>query len=352
MLNVAIIDDGINSDEVKVDYSFKIDSDLNVVDISSVNEITYESHGTTCLKIIKKYLNKDTNGKEIIFHSIKVINLETVGGNVNQFVKALEFCLSLNIKVINLSIGSSYFMDFDRIEKAVRKLVDSGVIIIAALNNKWIITYPACLPCVIGVKTDSKLKDDEYICNGVLDVDNIEITASSAHILRNTEGIYKSKTSNSYATPLITSKVINYLLLESELSLEEIKIKLRTDKNNNDNICMIIDIEIPIVLFNNFPQEVLQSLLITLKEKFCANGYNCEITTQIDVKLIKFMNYDIVLLYTSLNDSNLLNDISLIINYDSGIDNFNIINNDIYYELTVNDTSSDKIYESILKILL
>lgn len=356
MLNIAIIDDGINENEVKVDHSWEVDCDLNIINVTSLNKIDHESHGTTCLKIINKYLNKEKSDK-ILINSIKVINFDTINGNIIRFVKALEFCLLLKIKIIHLSIGTSYYRDFEIVNKIINNLVKNGTIIIAALNNKKVITYPACLSCVLGVKTNADLKDSEYMYTDITDIDNIEIIASSIHILRNKDGFYRSQISNSYAAPLITSKVVNYLLSEPNLSLDEVKSKLKLESTNrilNIYSWTNTEISIPVILFDNITSQKLSSLLQELQLKFYTDYYNCGVVTQTDdlAKMISFMKYDVVLLFGDIDKSKILKDISIYIRYDQSIDCINIIKGDIYYELTVNKLVSDSLYEIIMNILV
>lgn len=83
----------------------------------------------------------------------KILDDDSKLANINQFLKALELCAELGVKIIHLSIGTSIYDDFEYVEKYVNRLCDMGVIIVAASSNKGTVTYPAYMNNVIGVKT-------------------------------------------------------------------------------------------------------------------------------------------------------------------------------------------------------
>jgi Subtilisin-like serine proteases len=161
------------------------------------------SHGTTCAAIIAKYY------PEAVFTSIKVLNDKNQKGKIEQFVKAIEWCLNEHIKIANLSLGTTNYKDFNIIKKIVNYAYKKGLIIVAACNNKNIFTYPASLTNVIGVKSNKSeiLKEGEYIFN-IYPLDGIEITSSSDHILKESTGEERTTYEcNSFAAPFITAKV-------------------------------------------------------------------------------------------------------------------------------------------------
>lgn len=229
MINVAIIDDGVNENEIKIDYNWEIDHDLNVHNIKFLKRINFESHGTICAKIIKKYLINN----HIIFHSIQAFDYYSGIGLIDQFIKSLEYCLTLDINVLNLSLGTNNTKSLNKIEVAINKIFENKTIIIAAENNDNTITYPAALQNVIGVSTNHTLTNNEYFYNDPIKDYNIEITASSDHLLQSVKGYYKTPIATSFATPLITSNVINYLTSNPNLTLLDIKTKLKEGAKNH-----------------------------------------------------------------------------------------------------------------------
>jgi hypothetical protein len=276
-IDVAIIDDGVSQSEFNLAGSWEIAKNSIVSEKQNEQAKTGESHGTICAKIIRKYLKKELIDG-LRFHSITVLDSETMQGNIDQLITAFELCLKLDTKVVHMSIGTSHYKDFPVIQKYAEEFFRKGVIIIAAVNNKGVLTYPACLPYVIGVKSDASLRDSQFRYF-VKPFDGIDIAASSRHILRNGANKYITSIANSYAAPVVTSKVISYLAENPSLRLEDIQKKFMIDamevhsgyahKPNKK-------ITIPVILFEDFSFLELCPMMRELKQLFWQNEYNCK----------------------------------------------------------------------------
>jgi hypothetical protein len=277
LISVAIIDDGVNQNDFNLSGNWVIDKDLKITENPNSQTENPESHGTVCAKIIHKYLNKEAIG-HIRFHSIAVLDSE-MQGNVTQLLAAFELCQKLGAKVIHMSIGSSHYKDFAAIQKSVGELHQKGVVIVAAQSNRGVATYPACLPFVIGVKADMSLKDSQfrYFADPI---DGIETAASSRHIFRNSKDIYTTPLANSYAAPVVTDRVISYLLENPNMTFDEIHNALKKDAVNVSEQADICDdgqnIEIPVILLEGFDPRELCETMRELKQKFLENDYNCQ----------------------------------------------------------------------------
>lgn len=235
--DIAVIDDGINEKAYGLIYDIEITPELKVV--QKKTNINIISHGTTCAGIIKKY----APGSRL--SSIKILNSNR--GEKNQLIKALYWCFENGIRLVNLSLGSIDFRDFNEIRDCVNKVVMNGLIIVAASNNKNIYTVPACLTNVIGVKCNSSLVEDQYLFHPYA-LDGIDVIASGKHCIKGLSGDFEyTVNSNSFSAPLITAKVHKILIDNSSLSLEEIKKDLSKGSRNhkgeyyNPNICMFTD---------------------------------------------------------------------------------------------------------------
>lgn len=291
-LIIAIIDDGVNEKLYNIDdltYNIEVTSDLNIINRTSYNQYEH-SHGTTCAAIIKKYVPKAN------LASIKILN-EKDKGNINQLIKAIDWCIKKNIKLINLSLGTINHVDFEILKKYIDYACKQGIVIIAACNNKNIYTCPASFPNVIGVKCDrfGILKENEYIYNTSWP-DGIEIISNSSHLLIDCYNHHiKTSLSNSFATPCITSIV--YFLMEefSGITLKEIKERLRRNSVNNPkayrlNIGSIYDgcnnfEEIPVVIIKNFILDRKINMYSGLRKLFKENGYNALVVRNSNKKI-------------------------------------------------------------------
>lgn len=213
-MKVAIIDDGVNISDL---YFWKIELNLMVDDSLKVyerrNESNKLSHGTVCAAIIKKY------AKDASIISIKILDEVTRKGNVDKLCRAIEWCLENGIHIINLSNGSIYHGDFEKLRNVCNKAFDNGVYIIAAKNNNGAFTVPACLPNILGVKCKSGSIINTYFYNMYKGIhiqknacDGIEFLANSTHKLTKKNGeIYVTARCNSYANAYFTACVHNVL---------------------------------------------------------------------------------------------------------------------------------------------
>ncbi len=288
MINVAIIDDGIRcikQDDMLFDLMVNIDGNIvaNNCDIQKT-----DSHGSYCAEIIKRYRTEAKIG------SIRVLDPKTMQGNVISLIAALEYCLDKNIQIIHLSIGSIIQKDWPLIQKVVDMLFSSGKIIIGACSNKNIYTVPACLHNVIGVSTRKDLSDDQYEINKN-NCDNIDFIASSKHQINDR----LTPISNSYAAPLITAKVCEYLVSHPDSGYDEVRNYLVKNALNYTSEADIVKRESliasypekldfyyntvkmpqqrenPIICFYDFSLKKL----LKIKRLFIERGYSCLIIT-------------------------------------------------------------------------
>jgi hypothetical protein len=289
-INVAIIDDGINQNLYSIGelkHNIQITSELYIQE-----RVDYDpflpSHGTTCASIIKKFV------PDAPLSSVKILNEDSHKGMRSQLIKALEWCVENNIRIINLSLGTIDYKDFIEVEKAVKYTSDNGVIIVAACNNRNVFTCPASLENVIGVKCDRSgtLIEMEYIYN-TFPLDGIDITACGIHDLVKYSGeSVITSPCNSFTAPAITALVYNIMRNNPKIGLSKLKEVLKNKATditqieggsyikNNIVLGNVFDkhtnksIEIPIIeVYNNYSNKIYD-FYKKLNEKFRADGYN------------------------------------------------------------------------------
>ena len=122
MVNLAIIDDGINDSKFNVGVigeNIVVDDKgnvfRNVKDIKNI--VDEESHGSVCAAILNQYNEH-----------IRIINIVLLRGTQSSYIsietlmKALELCLELQIEILHLSLCTdeySYFFPLlDKIGRA------------------------------------------------------------------------------------------------------------------------------------------------------------------------------------------------------------------------------------------
>lgn len=278
MIKVGIIDDGVDyATGLNIVKSIQIDEDLKVKEISKLCDIK-SIHGKYCALILDKYY------KKVEYYSIKILKYR-LGCNRKQLIKSIEWCIENDIKVINMSLGTINYKDFEDIRKAIDRAYYKGVIIVAACNNNNVFTYPASNKKVIGVKSSGKLKEGEYKYN-LYPLDGIEITACGSHNLTS----FKKKMTlcNSYAAPMITAKVCAILEEYPYLTFEEIKenlYKYSINYNKEEYLlynpceienyynCKRKEINVPLVFVVSENKHILNTVIENLNYNFRKDGY-------------------------------------------------------------------------------
>jgi len=213
--SIAFIDDGINPDSVPEGVpfgSFAVDGG-EVIDDAPMREV---SHGTTCYEIFRDRVRASYH-----LTSLKVLDNTTGVGTNNALVTALRWCADQDIDLINMSMGTRQYSDFPHIVDAVNRLQNS--VIVAACSNSNTLTFPACLPTVIGVRCCGKEcleRGFAYIQNPYDQVDVMAKLCDSVGKLSNK--------SNSFAVPRITAHICSYLA-EGSSGMDAIRQKLRAD---------------------------------------------------------------------------------------------------------------------------
>lgn len=159
-------------------------------------------HGTACAGIIKRI------APEVELHSIKVIGANARGSSA-ELVYGLEWALDNGMHVINASLGTLDRRNKDRIAELADRAYYSGVMIVAAANNRGQIAYPANLTTVFSV--DSAAMEDALSFRYRLGT-YIEFEANGIYVEAPSPGGEKKLyTGTSFACPHITGIVARLL---------------------------------------------------------------------------------------------------------------------------------------------
>lgn len=217
---IGVIDNGIDETELQNELNAKIAVDDHNICVKEELEIdrVYFHHGTICALIIEKYYPKS------IINSIRILDKEG-NGFVGHLEPALEWCCQNNVKIINLSLGTTNFKNRARLRRLVNKYTYRGLVIVAATANNYYRTYPACFSNVIGVAANRNVLK----CNERYGQLGVDFLSSSEHQIKMSGIEFETPVSNSYAVPYI-SAMISRMLDDSEvLTIHEIKEKLLTE---------------------------------------------------------------------------------------------------------------------------
>lgn len=294
-IKAAIIDDGANPILFRNVSNFIISRNLKVKE--SDISFKYGIHATLCMSVINKY----TDISDIHWLNIQIINTETGRSSHEQFIRALEFCEEQDVKLIHLSLGTREYSDFPEIETKINALLEKETVIVAALSNEGILTYPACINGVIGVKEDNREKEFNYLYADDA-IDNINFLAPANHLIRMGDKLEFIESSNSFAAPVITAKVIEILHKDLNMSIEKVEEKLKENA-----VCHVStgcfkeyidireeDITVPLIGVFMKDESSAASLAKELTLLFIYNEYKAMYCSSREKGLFKFPETDIL----------------------------------------------------------
>lgn len=218
---IAIIDNGvINQHNNKLFKSLYVTDEYKMVD-DELKEISFK-HGSVCSFIISKYVD------DVRIISIRILD-ENGKGDIDKLYVALNWCFENNIRLINLSFGTTHFLYKSKVREIINFFSNKNMILVCAGANDGFTSYPSKFSNTIGVATgDIDLNYDFNIHTGV------EFIANSEHSLSLGEFNATTSRSNSYAVPYVVSKVYNILQNDYTYNLTEIKNKLAGEVINNN----------------------------------------------------------------------------------------------------------------------
>lgn len=212
---IAIIDNGINRDLIckdKIQAQIVIDKNNRCIEDKNEIQITDFQHGTFCALIVEKY------NSHCMLDSVRILDKNGKGG-IEKIEPALEWCYQHNIRVVNLSFGTTNFNECEKLKKLVNKYAYNGMIIVAATANSGFVSYPASFTNVIGVATTgSPLSySKDYMQMG------IDTVVPSEHMVKMFDEEIRTSLSNSYAAPYVCALIANRLNIDKALDIKKLK---------------------------------------------------------------------------------------------------------------------------------
>jgi len=223
---VAFIDDGINPKHIPEGLSvahFVADEG----EVQADTPISGDSHGSTCYQIFRTHVQTQ-------YHlvSIKVLNSDTGTGTAKNLLAALHWCVDQDIDLINMSMGTRQYVDFAPISEVVNLL--SKTVIVAAGSNQNELTFPACHGSVIGVRhcNHEDLRNKFVYFSVSHDRIDVMTDARDLSISHKDDQTIILESANSFATPIITARVCDYLT-QGHIGLDAIRQRLKADATDN-----------------------------------------------------------------------------------------------------------------------
>lgn len=264
MITIAFLDDGICSSAFP--FLADIKASLDVADDGSVfqtGEPNGVTHGTLCAAVVRLY----APDAEII--SIRVLDPITRRGTIYQIRYALEWCIAHSVSVINLSVGSVNFKDWEYLRPTVANLERNNIPLICACSNSKIPSVFTEFSWSISVKAEEGLYKNQFRpqTENFLESD---FFASSTHTLVETTNMVQTFSSqNSHAAPVITAKVYQLLKEYGKLPIGKLLHLLQGNQNGSHfHVKPVPDfIDTAIVMGNpQYPRNLLTFSEVVQKE--------------------------------------------------------------------------------------
>lgn len=207
-VKIAVVDSGIDASFYR-DYSDRVVPCLDIDKTQTKDNYCVDvfGHGTQCLDTIR-YLSPHSK-----LYVIKILDHRGKCHSLD-LLKALQFCKSLNVDIINLSLSLEEEDEYvEDISTVLNELAEMNITIVASVHNESKMSFPANQPSVVGVK-GLLFKDDTFFSveRSITDQDNILLLANKLPILvRSIDNNWGFFSGNSKATAVATAIIAEML---------------------------------------------------------------------------------------------------------------------------------------------
>ena len=152
MVSVVVIDDGIWTDETevmsKVTARYEAD-DSGKVCLCETEVRSEDTHGGICAYIIQDVC------PEVRFVSLRILNHR--GKCCGKKLRAaLEWCTKHDCDIVHMSLATRSYHDYSLIKDIVPELLEQNKLLVSAVDNAGVVSYPAFFQGVFAVFMDHK----------------------------------------------------------------------------------------------------------------------------------------------------------------------------------------------------
>jgi uncharacterized NAD-dependent epimerase/dehydratase family protein len=145
--------------------------------------------------------------------------------DANALADAIRWCIGHEIRIINISMGTTDVMVAQELRKECANAASKGTIVVAAQHNLGLESYPASFPEVIGVTGAAIHEPGGYYYRPG---ETIECVArGDEQRLCWLDGKHVFLSGNSFAAPHITGIIANWMEEEPGMTLPEVRQKLK-----------------------------------------------------------------------------------------------------------------------------
>jgi subtilisin len=226
-ISVAVIDTGI--DHRHQDLSSNVKGGYNAISSRKKYKHPFDSfdddngHGTHVAGTIAATNNNIGVvgvGSKIDLYGVKVLDSDGSGW-ISDIIEGVEWAISNNMKVINMSLGSSSYSSIFHDVIKMAKL--NGIVVVAAAGNTGsnVYSYPAAFPEAISVSAIDQGKSFAYFSTYN---DRVDLTAPGVRILSTLpDNSYAEFNGTSMASPHVAGVAALMISKNSSLTNQQVK---------------------------------------------------------------------------------------------------------------------------------
>lgn len=223
MISIIIIDDGISIDStrcgmLKVQETYCVNENRQVCKCKkNINQ--EDTHGGLCAYIIQDIF------PEVYFISITILNNN--GKCDGEKLKiALEWCVKQKCDIIHMSLSTRNFYTCKLIENTISNLLKQNKLIVSAIDNAGVVSYPAAFENVFAVYMDNYENFAKKKLGLFYDM-NLESymigVQYNKRIVKNNGEILYLDSANSYAAAAVTGYLAKFISFQKNRNVKEIR---------------------------------------------------------------------------------------------------------------------------------
>jgi len=200
LFNIGIIDGGVDTNTLMANGSADIKSRTFMTGNQAVEA---KRHGTAVAEILVG-VGRLKNAKLFDASVISEDNDGVQYAGVEPILKALDWMVQSDVRIVNISLAGPYNRTLDR---GIQKASDKGVIIVAAVGNDGVKSsprYPAALKDVIAA---TAVDSDANIYNKAVQGQHVDVAAPGVEVFVGGETTGRYVSGTSIATPFVVAKI-------------------------------------------------------------------------------------------------------------------------------------------------
>jgi len=216
LFNIGIIDGGLDAKYLMAHSSAEIETRMF---LSGHEAPEAQIHGTAVAEILVG------NGrlKNAKLYNAAVVSKDNKGkqySGVESMLKALDWMVQSDVRVVNISLAGPYNRTLDR---GIQRAADKGVIIVAAVGNDGANSsplYPAALKDVIAA---TAVDSNANIYSKAVQGKHVDVAAPGVEVFVGDENTGRYVSGTSIAAPFVVAKIASDPRYADVTSLEDIR---------------------------------------------------------------------------------------------------------------------------------